>query len=739
MSCASCAASINTMLSAREGIKSAHVNLAMENIAIEYDPDRISLEDIEKDIDSLGFKLITRELTSEQELDMESKRLKKLRFNMILSFCFSVPVFFLGMFYHHLPNVNWIMLILTLPVLTVFGREFFVIAWKRARHFSSNMDTLVALGTGTAFLYSLFNTLFPGYLLSRGLHPYVYYEASTVIITFILLGRYLEEKAKRKSSEAIKKLMNLGVKTARVIRNGIEKEMLISKIKAGDVIVIRPGEKIPTDGKVTEGNSFIDESMLTGESLPVEKTVGDKVIGATINQTGSLKMVAEKIGSETVLANIIRLVQEAQVSKAPVQKLVDKIASVFVPVVIGIAILTFLGWFFGDSAFHDQHSVSGIPYPVSRLPVALLNAIAVLVIACPCALGLATPTALMVGLGKAASHGILIRDATSLETARHIDTLVLDKTGTITRGKPEVTDLIWDPETLDKETIINAVIAIESRSEHPFAAALVDNLKTGTRELPPIAAFESATGKGVSAYAGPDLFHIGSKTYVTEKGASLSADLQEEEKKLRQSAKSVVYIANNRAVVLLAAFSDILDPSSPPAIESLKKMGIEVHMLTGDTVAIASDIAFRAGIDLYKAEVTPAGKSDYISALKQQGKIVAMAGDGINDSPALAVADIGFAIGTGTDIAMESAQVTLIKGGIAKVVTAIRLSDATVRTIHQNLFWAFFYNIIMIPVAAGVLYPFTGFLLNPMIAGAAMAFSSVSVVANSLRLRSKKV
>jgi len=725
------------MLSASEGIKSANVNLAMENVAVEYDNDTIRPEDIEKIVDNLGFKLITKDLSAEQELDIESKRLKKLRFNMIMSLCFSVPVFFLGMFYHHLPNANWLMLVLTFPVVALFGREFFIIAWKRARHFSSNMDTLIALGTGTAFLFSAFNTFFPDYFYSRGLEPHVYYEASAVIISFILLGRYFEEKAKRKTSDAIKKLMSLAVKTARVIRNGIEKEMLISKIRAGDEIVIRPGEKIPTDGKVTQGISFVDESMLTGESIPVEKKPGDKVIGATLNLNGSLNIVAETVGSETVLAQIIRLVQEAQGSKAPVQKLVDKIASVFVPVVIGIAILTFLFWFFVPHPFTPP-LLSGERMG-DRYAIALLNAIAVLVIACPCALGLATPTALMVGIGKAASHGILIRDAQSLETACQLDTIVLDKTGTITKGKPEVTDLIWDSAAVEKEGIIKAIVAIESRSEHPFAAALVNHLQSESNEQVTIAAFESNTGKGVSAFVGQDVFHIGSKTYVDEKGAVISDELQPEEKKLRHMAKSVVYIARNRKVLLLAAFSDILKPSSATAVAELKSMGIEVHMLTGDTVAIASDIAFRAGIDLYKAEVTPAGKSEYIANLKQQGKKVAMVGDGINDSPALALADIGFAIGTGTDIAMESAPVTLIKGDLSRVVTAIKLSKETVRTIRQNLFWAFFYNIIMIPVAAGVLFPFTGFLLNPMIAGAAMAFSSVSVVTNSLRLRSKKI
>jgi Cu2+-exporting ATPase len=720
------------MLSSREGILSANVNLAMENVAVEYDTAKVSLDEIVRDVDSLGFKLITQDLTTEQENDHEYKRMKKLRLNLILSACFSVPVFFLGMFYHHLPNANWLMLLLTAPVVGYFGREFFIVAWKRAKHFSSNMDTLVALGTGTAFLYSLFNTIYPQYLLSKGLTPYVYYEASAVIITFILLGKYLEEKAKRKSSEAIKKLMNLGVKTARVIRNGEEKEMLITKIRVGDIIVVRPGEKIPTDGKVVEGNSVVNESMLTGESIPVEKVPGDPVIGATLNQAGSLKMVAERIGAETVLANIIRLVQEAQGSKAPVQKLVDKVASIFVPVVIVIAILTFLVWHFIPSLTQPIMGEEGNA-------IALLNAIAVLVIACPCALGLATPTALMVGLGKAASKGILIKDASSLEIARHIDTVVLDKTGTITKGKPQVTDIVWENSVDSRERVLEAVTAIESRSEHPFAISLLDHFKDHQNRLISLGAFESNTGKGVSAYAGADAYHIGSKTYVSEKGAELSELLQLEEKKLRQSAKSIVYIARNRDVVMLAAFSDILDPSAAPAIAELKKMGIEVHMLTGDTMAIASDIAFKAGIDFYKAEVTPAGKSDYIKELKERGKRVAMVGDGINDSPALAIADIGFAIGTGTDIAMESAQVTLVKGGIAKVVTAIQLSHATVRTIRQNLFWAFFYNVIMIPVAAGVLYPFTGFLLNPMIAGAAMAFSSVTVVGNSLRLRGRAV
>jgi Cu2+-exporting ATPase len=735
MSCASCAASINTLLSATDGVKSANVNLAAENVMIEFDNNITDIEKLSKTVDDLGFKMITRDLTAEQELDLETKRLRKLRMNLILSFCFSLPVFIIAMFLHHMPHRIWIMMILTIPVLTVFGREFFVIAYKRAKHFSSNMDTLVALGTGISFLFSAFNTIFPGFLESRGIEAHVYYEASAVIITFILLGRFFEEKAKRKTSDAIKKLMSLGVKIARVIRNGEEKEMLISKIKVGDTLVIRPGEKIPADGKIIEGDSLVDESMITGESLPVEKRFGDKVTGGTVNQNGSLKMIAEKVGSDTALAQIIRLVQEAQGSKAPVQNLADRIASVFVPVVIGISLVTFALWMIIPSMI-------GAGNLSSTLGIAITSAVAVLVIACPCALGLATPTALMVGLGKAAENGILIRNAESLEIACHLDAIVLDKTGTLTKGKPEVTDIIWSEKiSQDHEIdlVQKAVIAIEMRSEHPFAAAIVNHFKGFTKEENFLTGFISDTGKGVSAFYGKEQYHIGSKTYLSEKLCHLPDDLTREEHRLRHQAKSIVYIGRNPEVVLLIAFSDILKPSSRSAVVELKSEGLEIHMLSGDTVAIASDVAFQSGIDIFKGEVTPAEKTLYIKTLQSLGKKVAMVGDGINDSPALAAADIGIAMGTGTDIAMESAQVTLIKGDLHKLVKTIMLSKETVKTIRQNLFWAFFYNVLSIPVAAGILYPFTGFLLNPMIAGAAMAFSSVSVVANSLRLRRIKI
>ena len=731
MSCASCAASIATMLSASDGVKSANVNLASENVMVEYDPEVIPLPEIEKLVGNLGYRLVTDEdYTHQMHQDAQSLRLKKLLNKTILSVGLSIPVVLIAMVFHTIPYANWIMLVLTLPVLAWCGNEFFVIAAKRARYFSSNMDTLIALGTGIAFLYSTFNTIFPGYLRSYGLEPHVYFETSAVIVSFILMGRYFEERAKRRTSDAIRKLMNLGVRTAHVIRNGEEKEMLISKIRKGDTLVIRPGEKIPTDGKVIEGSSYIDESMITGEPVPVVKTVGDTVIGATINQSGGLKMIAEKIGNETLLAQIIRLVQEAQGSRAPIQRQVDKIASVFVPVVIVIALITFIAWFF--------------IHPASRVPFAFMNSIAVLVIACPCALGLATPTALIVGLGKAAEHGILIRDAESLETACKLEVIVLDKTGTITNGKPEVTEVLWEEPADDitpgrKDQIKAAVLSIESRSEHPVAHAVVNYIARENLHPSELVGFESSSGKGVTAFVGKDVYHIGSKTYILESGGLFLPVLAEKDKLLRSQPHSLVYVSCNRKVVALFMVTDTLNPSAVKAISALQKMGKDVHMLTGDTVAMASHVAAQAGIIHFKAEVSPSGKVDYLKQLKSQGKIVAMVGDGINDSPALALADIGIAMGSGTDIAMESAPITLIRGDLGKIVTAINLSMATVRTIRQNLFWAFFYNLIAIPIAAGLLYPFTGFLLNPMIAGAAMAFSSVSVVTNSLRLKRAKL
>ena len=736
MSCASCASSVESMLKSIDGVQSASVNFAASNVVIEYDPARVTIEEMEKAVKDIGYTLVTASGdTVEQEMKSEHKRLKQLRLNTILAVAFSFPVFLISMFfYNQVPYATWIMMGLSLPVLGWFGREFFVNAWKRAMHFSANMDTLVAMGTGVAFLFSAFNTIFPSWFRSQGLEPHVYYEAAVVIVSFILLGRYFEERAKVMTGSAIRRLMELGVKTARVVRDGNELEIPTSDVVAGDILIIRPGEKIPVDGKVIEGTSVIDESMITGESIPVEKKTGDSLIGATINQAGSLKMKAEKVGTETMLAQIIKLVQEAQGSKAPVQRRVDKIASIFVPIVMGIALITFFSWF--------------IWYPFSGLQYAIVTAVSVLIIACPCALGLATPTALMVGLGRAAKLGILVRDAASLETICHIDTIVFDKTGTITQGKPEVVEVVWgssiesavhspqSSKNAKKIELINTIVAIEGRSEHPFATSIINYFKDkGESKNVEVTGFESHTGKGVSASVGKESYHIGSSSFTRDIKSDFGEELLKEESRLRDEARSIIYVSRDKEVVALIGVADIIKENSAEAIRELKAMGMELHMLTGDSEAIASQIASKVGVDFYKAEAMPAEKSEYINGLKDKGKHVAMAGDGINDSPALALADIGIAMGTGTDIAMDSAQLILIKGDLRKLVSAIKLSQATNRTIKQNLFWAFFYNMISIPVAAGILFPFFGFLLNPMIAGGAMAFSSVSVVLNSLRLR----
>ncbi|MFC2102187.1 heavy metal translocating P-type ATPase [Bacteroidota bacterium] len=758
MSCASCASSVQSMLGSLEGVDSASVNFAASNVVVEFDPSLISKELMEKAVHDIGFELITASgKTVEQEEASENTLLKKLRFNTIFSVIFSIPVFLISMFFHdQVPYANWIMMGLSIPVLAWFGRDFFTIAWKRLLHFSANMDTLVAMGTGVAFLFSAFNTLFPSWLLSQGLEPHVYYEAAVVIISFILLGRYFEERAKHRTGSAIRKLMNLGVKIARVERDGKEMEVPVSEVIKGDILLIRPGEKIPVDGQVVDGHSSVDESMITGESVPVTRGAGDPVIGATINQTGSLRVVAEKVGSETMLAQIIQLVQEAQGSKAPIQQRADKIASIFVPIVIGIALITFFSWlvFFPGSRIPDPGSIATASG--AKLQFALVAAISVLIIACPCALGLATPTALMVGLGKAAEHGILVKDASSLERICEVDTIVFDKTGTITEGKPEVVEVVFgsgqeaggsrQEKEKEKEKgtqdvgpnieIADAIAAIERLSEHPFASAMVNYFnEKSSGSLDEVVGFDSHTGKGVSASYNNNNYYIGSKSYMDESKFILEENLIREESRLKKEVYSIIYIARDQHVIALVAIADKIKESSAHAIAELKTMGLEVHMLTGDSQAIAAQIAAESGVDLFKAEASPAGKAAYIRELKEQGKIVAMAGDGINDSPALALADIGIAMGSGTDVAIESAQLILIKGDLQKLVGAIRLSRAINRTIKQNLFWAFFYNTISIPIAAGVLYPVFGFLLNPMIAGAAMAFSSVSVVANSLRLK----
>ena len=590
------------------------------------------------------------------------------------------------------------------------------------------MDTLVALSTGIAFLFSLFNTLYPKFWLQRGLEPHVYYEAATVIITFILLGKLLEERAKSNTSSAIKKLMGLQPKTLRVIRDGQELEIPIASVQGGDTIVVRPGEKIPVDGQVSEGRSFVDESMITGEPVPVEKTSGGKVFSGTVNQKGSFRFVAERVGGQTLLAQIIRQVQEAQGSKAPVQRLVDKIAGIFVPVVLGLAVLTFVVWMLvgGEAAFTH----------------ALLTSISVLVIACPCALGLATPTAIMVGIGRGAENNILIKDAESLELGHRVNAVVLDKTGTITEGKPVVTDGRWTDDTQTSEWK-SVLLALESQSEHPLAEAVVTWLRDEGVRPAKLSGFNSLTGRGVKVTGeGGSTYYVGNQKLLEEHGipsTSTARGLIPSLSRLRKQAKTVIFFADETKVLGVLAIADKIKDSSPAAIKALQDRDIDVYMLTGDNEQTARAVAQQVDLEHFRAEVLPSDKADFVKELQQQGKIVAMVGDGINDSQALAQADVSIAMGKGSDIAMDVAKMTLITSDLRSIPKALQLSSKTVRGIRQNLFWAFIYNLIGIPIAAGILYPINGFLLDPMIAGAAMAFSSVSVVANSLRLRKTKI
>ena len=725
MSCASCATSAQNVLSKVDGVKAARVNYANGDAILEFDPLVTDAAQMADHLSKTGYKLVTGD--DEQGLPgdaAQQKKLAKARLNSFASILLALPVFIIGMFFHHMPYGNIIMMAFTIPIMAWFGREFFVIAWKRARFFSATMDTLVAVGTGSAFILSLFNTFFPEYLIERGFEPHVYYEAAAVIIALVLLGRFFEERAKQRTSDSIKKLMGLQVKTARVIREDREMDIPLSEVVKGDMIVVRPGEKIPVDGEVTEGNSWVDESMITGEPLPVEKNTGDKVVGSTVNNSGSFIMRAEKVGKDTMLASIIRLVGEAQGSKAAIQKLADKVAGVFVPVVILIALLTFAVWYFLG--------------PPPSLTYAFVTSITVLIIACPCALGLATPTALMVGMGRGAEAGILIRDAQSLELAHKLNLIVMDKTGTLTEGKPEVSAVFPEDETVLKE-MGGKILWAESQSEHPLAQAVVSFLKNKDIQPEKGSGFKSIAGKGVEADFGNENMLIGNAQLMEEMGINIPPDFLNFTDNPREGIFSLVYVAYNKEVKLAMRIADILKTGAAEAVNRLHDMGIEVHMLSGDNEKAVKHVALHAGIKTWKSAMLPGQKLDYIKAFQQTGKVVGMAGDGINDSPALAQADVGFAMGSGTDIAMESAEITLLKGDIVKIAHAVKLSRETVRTIRQNLFWAFVYNVVGIPLAAGVLYPFTGFLLNPMLAGAAMAFSSVSVVTNSLRLRKKKI
>lgn len=674
-------------------------------------------------VQAAGYDLIV-EAEDPVAMQEEKARMhyKILRRNTIGAWTLSIPLALLGMVFMHVPFGNWIMMVLALAIMIFFGRSFYVNGVRHALKGKANMDTLVALSTSIAFLFSLFNTLCPGFWLGKGLEPHVYYEASGVIIAFVLLGKLMEERAKNSTSSAIKGLMGLQPKTARLVTDGREEEVPISNLQVGNVVSVRPGEKIPVDGTLLQGSSSVDESMLSGEPIPVEKNAGDRVLAGTINQKGAFTMEATSVGGTTVLAQIVQMVQSAQGSKAPVQRIVDKISGIFVPVVVLLSFLTFVCWLVigGESYFS----------------YALLSAVSVLVIACPCALGLATPTALMVGMGKGAEQHILIKDAFALENLCKVDTVVLDKTGTLTEGVPVVTDSYWISD--DNIRYLDVLYTAEQKSEHPLASAILCWLEESGAKVCEAENFESLTGRGVRIQVEGVTYWVGSQGLLDIFQAGIPEKVRKQIGQWQEDGQSVVFYGQETRLLAVLAISDRIKPTSAEAVKELKKQGIEVHLLTGDGVRTAERVAATLDIGYYKAEVMPNDKEEYIISLQQQGKKVAMVGDGINDSQALARADVSIAMGKGTDIAMDVAMVTLITSDLLLLPGAIRLSKQTVRLIYQNLFWAFIYNVIGIPLAAGVLFPINGLLLNPMLASAAMAFSSVSVVLNSLRLKFMK-
>lgn len=722
MTCASCAGSAESIVTYELGVVDASVNFATGNLTVEYLPNLTAASKLQKAVQAVGYDLLIIDESKQQESleAIHAEKFKKLKNKTIWAVILSLPVVAIGMFFMDIPYANEIMWFFSTPVILWLGKDFFINAWKQTKHRSANMDTLVALSTGIAYLFSVFNMLFMDFWHQRGLHAHVYFEAAAVVIAFILLGKLLEEKAKGNTSSAIKKLMGLQPKTVMVIQpDGTEKQVAIEDVNVGAVILVKPGEKIAVDGMVISGNSYVDESMLSGEPVPVLKKENEKVFAGTINQKGSFQFKAVKVGKETMLAQIIKMVQDAQGSKAPVQKMVDRIAGIFVPIVIGTAIITFALWLIlgGDNAIAQ----------------ALLAAVTVLVIACPCALGLATPTAIMVGVGKGAENGILIKDAESLELARKVTAIVLDKTGTITEGRPQVTGIKW---LNDDDATKDILLSIEKQSEHPLAEAVVKKLHGVSSVI--LSDFDSITGKGAKGHYNGEAYFVGNKKLLAENAIAIPSSLLNQADEWGKESKTVIWFADRKQVLSVIAISDKIKETSVQAIQEMQDMGIELYMLTGDNEATAKAIAAQTGIKHYKAEVLPQYKADFVKELQQQGKVVAMVGDGINDSTALATADVSIAMGKGSDIAMDVAKMTIISSDLTKIPQAIRLSKQTVSTIKQNLFWAFIYNLIGIPLAAGILYPINGFLLNPMIAGAAMALSSVSVVSNSLRLKWKK-
>lgn len=722
MSCAGCAANIQNILRNHKGVTKADVNFANKIATIEFNSTEVTLSDLQNSVRSAGYDMLIDE-SDEAKDELEEKErsyYRQLKNKTILSLILSGVIMILAMTpLMHYQAAKILMWILATPVLFYCGQQFFVGAYKQAKHKSMNMDTLVALSTGVAYLFSVFNLLFPSFWISKGFTAELYFEAAAVIVSFILLGKLLEEKAKQKTSSSIKKLIGLQPKTATIIKSFLAIEVPIEKIAIGDIVMVKAGEKIAVDGIITEGESYVDESMITGEPIAVDKKKGDKVFAGTINQKGSFRFRAEKVGSETLLSQIIRMVGEAQGSKAPIQKLVDKIAGIFVPVVITIAILAAVLWivFGGDNG----------------LVHAFLAFVTVLIIACPCALGLATPTAIMVGMGKGAENGVLIKDAESLEQLKKVNAVVLDKTGTVTEGKPIVTDMEWITE--ESSELSNLLYSIEKSSDHPLAEAICDFLK-GSQLIENIK-IENKVGQGVRMMIDDAVYLVGNVNLFSQD--SVNQNINKRIDELVNEAKTVVLFGSEDKIFSIIALSDKIKDTSTEAIRQLQSNGINVYLLTGDNEETAKEISRQAGINHYQSKALPEDKLNFVKQLQDEGKVVAMVGDGINDSAALAQADVSIAMGKGSDVALETASLTIVSGDLRKIQTAINLSKATVSTINQNLFFAFVYNVLAIPVAAGILYPFFGFLLNPMIGGLAMALSSVSVVTNSLRLRTKKI
>ena len=732
MTCASCVARVEKSLQRVAGVDAAVVNLASERVTMTYDPSVTNLDQLASVVEEAGYKLLrpssaetkAPSTDARRTLHGESHQQKAylgLKSDFLLSAALTLPIMIVSMISMtdwfmawsplSMDDINRLLFLATTAVVVAPGKRFFSIAWKLARHFSADMNTLVAVGTGSAYVFSTVVVLFPHWLPAAAATGSIYFDTSATIITLILMGRLLEARAKRRTTDAMSKLLDLQPKTARIRRAGKESDISLSELMIGDVIIVRPGEKIPVDGIISDGYTAIDESMVTGESLPIDKSIGDKVIGGTLNRSGSIEFKATAVGADTVIAHIIKLVEEAQGSKAPIQALADRIAAVFVPAVIGIAIVTFLTWF----------TIGGLSFASS-----MIHFIAVLIIACPCALGLATPTAIMVGTGLGATRGILIKNAESLERAKNVRTIILDKTGTITEGKPSVTDC-FPLNGFSRDTLVHRAGSLENRSEHPFGRALVEYSRSLHVEIDPVVSFDSFPGLGLQGVVQGDEIAAGNEKMMQRLGVDIAAG-EPISRELSGQGKTPVFIVINRRLAGVIGVADSTKPGSRDAIQQLKKMGLQVVMITGDNSRTAQFIANAVGVDAVISEVLPQEKALQIRSLQAQGESVAMVGDGVNDAPALAQADVSIAMASGTDVAMETADITLMQSDLAGVVEAIRLSERTILTIKQNLFWAFFYNVIGIPMAA------LG-LLSPMIAAGAMAMSSVSVVSNSLRLR----